>query len=445
LITRVAIRLKSAAGDVNGGVFEEIFMRPRTLLLSLMLLTAATPLQAADWPFFRGPERDGKSEDTKIPLEWGKDKNVRWRAKLPRPGNGSPVVASARVFVTCAEDRKGVGRSLYCFDRLTGKQLWVKTVTWSQADPSHDTNPYCAPSPATDGQRVVVWHGSAGLYCYDLAGNELWHKDLGPFRHIWGYASSPLIHGDRVYLNCGPGTRSFVVALNKNTGEILWQTDEPGGAPDKDATHPNWLGSWSSGVVTQVGDREQLVVFQPLHVNGYDLQSGKILWTCGGAGLLAYTDVVLGDVEGLGKVGVAMAGYGGKAIGFKPGGSGDTTTSHRLWQSTTNPPQRIGSGIILGKHLFIINETGPECIDVATGASVWKKGIPGTFWASLVSTPGRLYATNQQGKTIVFAPDPAGFKQLAVNDLEEKINATPAVSDGQLFIRTWEALYCIGE
>ena len=413
---------------------------------TLAVLTLSARCRADDWPFFRGPDRDGKSAENKLPLEWGREKNIVWRAKLPGPGNSSPVVSNGKVFVTCAEDKKGVGRSLYCFDRASGKQLWVKTVTWDQADISHATNPYCASSPATDGQRVVAWHGSAGLYCYDLTGKELWKHDLGIIRHIWGYASSPIIHGDRVYLNCGPGTRSFVVALDKITGQLLWQTDEPGGAPDKDADHPQWLGSWSTGLVTKVDGQEQLLVFQPLHVNAYDLQSGKILWTCGGAGLLAYTDVVVGDVEGVGKIGIAMAGFSGKAIGFKLGGSGDMTATHRLWQSTAAPPQRIGSGIILGKHLFLVNEPGVECIEAATGKSVWKQNIAGqNFWASLVFGGGRLYATSQQGKTFVFAPDPAGFKLQATNDLQEHINATPAISDGQLFIRAWEALYCIGE
>jgi outer membrane protein assembly factor BamB len=161
--------------------------------------------------------------------------------------------------------------------------------------------------------------------------------------------------------------------------------------------------------------------------------------------LLAYTDLVIGEVEGVGKIGIAMAGYGGQAIGFKLGGSGDTTATHRLWQSTAKPPQRIGSGIILDNHLFIPNETGIECIDPATGKTRWNQRLPGGFWSSLLSTPGRMYISSHQGKTLVFAPDPNAWKLLATNDLGERINATPAISDGQLFIRTWKALYCIGE
>jgi len=419
----------------------------KQLICPLLLILTALPTtgRADDWPFFRGPARDGVSSDTQVPLQWGKDNNVVWRVPLPQTGNSSPIIAKGKVFLTCAQDKQGRRRALYCFDRATGKELWSKVVTWDPADPTHPENPYCGSTPATDGQRVIVWHGSAGLYCYDLDGHELWHKDLGPFRHIWGYASSPIIHGDRVYLNGGPGARSFVVALDKTNGTILWQTDEPGGAPDRDAQHPDWLGSWSTPLVTTLDGKEQLLVFQPLHVNAYDLDTGKVLWTHGGAGLLAYTDVVIGDVAGAGKLGVAMAGYGGKAVGFKLGGSGDTSATHRLWQSTAKPPQRIGSGIILDSRLYIPNENGIECLDPLTGKSIWSHRIPGqTFWSSLIAASGRLYATSQKGTTFVFEANPTTWKLLATNDLGEHTNATPAISDHQLFIRTWQALYCIG-
>ena len=414
--------------------------RPRLLPVLLSLITV-TSINAADWPTFRGPDRNGETLDTAIPLEWGPDKNVRWKTKLPAPGNSSPIVVADRVFLTCAQDKDGTRRSLICFDRATGKELWTKTVTLDEHEPTHEVNPYCASTPASDGQRVIGWHGSAGLHCYDLAGNELWNTDLGRFRHIWGYGSSPLIHNDRVFLNCGPGARSFVACLDKQTGKLLWQTDEPGG---KDDGGPNWLGSWSTPLITTINGADQLLVFQSGKVNAYDPKTGKILYTHTGAGPLAYTDVMTTTIEGTGPVGLALAGYGGKGVGFKLGGNGDTTPTHRLWQSSVKPPQRIGSGIVRDRYLFLPNETGIECLDVLTGKQLWFHRERGqTFWASLVATPDRIYAISQQGTTYVFAPDPKEWKLLATNPLNERTNSTPAPSGNQLFLRTAQHLYCV--
>ena len=139
----------------------------------------------------------------------------------------------------------------------------MKTVAWEKMDQHHDANPYCAPTPAADGKHVVVWHGSAGLHCYDYDGNELWKRDLGMIRHIWGYAGSPVIHHDTVFLNCGPGQRQFVTSLDLKTGQQIWQTDEPGGAEDKSPETNSWIGSWSTPVIAKVDGQEQLLVAMP--------------------------------------------------------------------------------------------------------------------------------------------------------------------------------------
>ena len=182
---------------------------------------------------------------------------------------------------------------------------------------------------------VVAWHGSAGLHAYDLEGRPLWSRDLGVIRHIWGWAGSPMIHGDGVYLNCGPGERTFVVAIDKRTGEPLWQTEEPGGAEDKSPKTGSWLGSWSTPVVAKVDGQEQLLVNFPGHVNAYDLKTGKILWTSDGNGDLAYTDVMIDPEQHRDRDGRLH----GAAIGFKlTGGSGNITASARLWRMTRRTP-----------------------------------------------------------------------------------------------------------
>jgi len=423
-----------------------------SVVFSAALLTSAGLLKAADWTHFRGPDRNGVAAEETAPLNWSREKNIRWKAALPQPGNSSPVVSGDRVFVTCAEDRRGTRRSLYCFSRADGKQLWVKTVTYDKPDPTHAQNPYCASSPAADGKVVVAWHGSAGLHCYDYDGKELWSRDLGRIRHVWGWAGSPVIHGDVIYLNCGPGVRTFVAAIDKKTGDVLWQTEEPGGAEDKSKETGSWIGSWSTPVVTTVDGREQVLVFMPRKVNAYDPKTGQVLWYCTGAGDLAYTDVMLaevpaGDGSGTGqRIGVAMAGYTGAAIGFKLGGSGDVTAANRLWRETRNNPQRVGSGVIVGRHLFMPNEPYLACYDVTTGKELWRQSFPGErFWGSVVRAGDRLYVTSQKGVTYVFAPDPKQFKLLATNDLDEGSNSTPAIADGQIFLRTDRHVWCVEE
>jgi outer membrane protein assembly factor BamB len=201
-------------------------------------------------------------------------------------------------------------------------------------------------------------------------------------------------------------------------------------------------------VVTTVDGREQVLVFMAQRVNAYDPKTGKKIWWVDGAGDLAYTDVLVADhPDGEGKVGVAMAGYAGKAIGFKLGGEGDMTQKNRLWQSKERPPQRVGSGVIIGRHVYVPNEPNLACYDLLTGKQLWTER-PGraSFWSSITATSGaepRLYVTSKQGATYVFKPDPAGLKLLATNELGESSNATPAISDGQIFLRTDKHLWCV--
>ena len=178
-----------------------------------LLLAAGVNLSADHWPEWRGPHGDGRCDEKHLPLHWSTNENIRWRVALPDRGNSTPVVWGSRIFVTQAISKEK-RRTVMCLDRTSGKSLWQQGPVCETQEPSHDTNPNCSSSPVTDGQRVVSWFGSAGLYCHNLDGKELWHRDLGPQRHIWGSGSSPVIHGDRVYLNFGPGDPSFLIALD---------------------------------------------------------------------------------------------------------------------------------------------------------------------------------------------------------------------------------------
>jgi outer membrane protein assembly factor BamB len=202
----------------------------KVLAVSLAGLLAVPPVAAVlagNWPGWRGPDGSGVTADAGLPTEWGRDKNVRWRVDLPGPGNASPVVWGEKVFVAQAVAEVN-RRTLMCFDRPTGKLLWQSGVAYADKEPTHDTNLPCGGTPAVDGERVYVCFGSAGVVAYDLAGKELWRRDLGKLNHMFGNAVSPVLHGDLCILNFGPDmARARLVALKKATGEVAWEARPP--------------------------------------------------------------------------------------------------------------------------------------------------------------------------------------------------------------------------
>ncbi len=413
------------------------------------LLVLVAPVAADDWPAWRGPAGTGASAEKAAPTTWAPDKNIKWKAPLPRPGFGSPIVSNGRVFVTCAEDADGGRRSLYCFDRKDGKKLWARTVDCPKALPQYFKNGegYCATTPAADGERVVVWEGSGGLYCYDFEGKELWKRNLGEFRHKWGDGGSPILHDGKVILNASPGKRVFMTAIDLKTRKTLWETEEfKREKSDFNDTGKGHLGTWCTPILAKVEGKDQVICAQPSRVVGYDPADGKILWWCdgvqhdGGAHDLAYSSpVVAGDIL------MYVGGFGGPGFAVRLGGKGDVTQTHRLWR-TPKLPQSIGSGVLLGAYVCMPYENALQCIDPKTGKQVWQdRGADGGYWGSIVQAAGRCYVTTRKGTTVVFKADPQKFELLAANALGEDSNSTPAISDGQIFIRTFKHLYCIGE
>ena len=195
----------------------------RLFFIASLLTGWSITVAAANWPAWRGPSDKGASEESKFPTSWNRTNNVVWRIDLPEPGNSSPIVWNDRVFVTQAI---GKNRALLCFDRKDGRKLW-------EAGPVYDlperiikgNNTYCAASPVTDGERVIAFFGSAGLYCFDFQGKEEWHTELGKIDHQFGSASSPCLEGEQCYVYVGPGTNETMVAVNKRSGKIAWRTN----------------------------------------------------------------------------------------------------------------------------------------------------------------------------------------------------------------------------
>ncbi len=410
------------------------------LIIAFVVLLTSRFVTADDWPAFRGPNGDGKSSEKRAPIRWDADTNVKWKVPLSSPGNSSPIVSGGRVFLHIASDR-GRKRGLVCYDRTDGRKVWTRSIAYDKIDKTHKTNPYDGSTPVTDGKRVVVWHGSAGLHCYDFDGNEMWPRDLGAIDHFLGYASSPIISRDKVILSFGPGVNQAMMAFDLATGETTWQTKEAGGNAGQ---KPREVASYSTPVVVRFDGSDQLINNLPTHVVAYEPNDGKILWTVGGIpgrqDLIYTSPIIAGDM------GIAMGGFHGPRLGYKLGGSGDVTEANRLWHVSKRNPQRIGTGVFVDGHIFTAN-FGPgttECMDPRTGEVKWQTRTPsGDTWASIIYAADHLYVTTQRGTTHVIRPNPDKLDEVASNALGETTNATPAFSDGELFIRTHKHLFCI--
>lgn len=413
-----------------------------TLIAAAILSATAT---AQDWPGFRGPTGDGVARSKAAPVTWSVDENVAWKASLPRPSNGSPIVSKNCVFLACTEDEEGKKRALYCFDRKDGKKLWSRTVEFDKVMPTHKTNPYCGSTPVADGERVIVWHSSAGLHCYDYEGKALWSRDLGEFRNVFGYGTSPILHDGKVILFTGPGEKIFVTALDPKTGETIWETPEPVKQEVDEGGKPKLWGSWCTPVVATVGDTQQIICAMPSRVVAYAPDDGSILWWCDGLtckrGNWQHASPVIA-----GNVCLVIAGWDGPSIGIDMrDAKGDVTDSHRMWRHVKRP-SNVGSGVFADGHFYWPDIRGVlACIDPKTGVRKWTEppGAKGAMWGSIVSAGGLLYVMNQKGTTIVFKPNAEKLEVIARNELGETTNATPAIAGDEIFLRTHESLYCI--
>lgn len=426
-------------------------MNPSALLLALAFLSlASTRVSAANWPSWRGPTQDNVSPETKFPTRWSKAENVniRWRTPLPEPGNSSPIVWDNTVFVTQAVE-DGRRRTLMAFDRASGKLRWQQGVEFEGKDPRHDTNPHCSASPVTDGERVIASFGSAGIVAYDFSGRQLWRTDLGPQRHDWGQGSSPVLHGNAVLVYHGPGPYSALYALDRTTGKKLWtvplKEEQPAERFDGFAgKNDGKMGTFSTPLVIRAGGRDELILSVANQVRAFSPESGRELWGARGMNPLVYSSPTYGE-----GVLVAPGGFMGALIFLKPGGNGDVT-DQRLFYERRMKKHIIGSPIIKNGHVYAAVTDGfAQCYELATGRLLWEERLKGTgassqVWSTSNLAGDLLYSVNQSGDTLLWRAAPK-FELVAVNSVGEPSNSTLAMSNGQLFLRTHAALYCIAE
>ena len=410
----------------------------------LLLLAAPGMVLGADWPRFRGPTGQGTSNETGLPAQWSATDNIAWKVKLPGAGASSPVILGKRIYLTCYSgygmDTKEPGkqedlrRHVLCLDRANGNVIWSKE--FEPVLPEHNYSGegayqgYAASTPITDGEKLYVFFGKSGVFCFDLDGKQLWHELVGKGISGWGSGASPIFYKNLLIVNASVES-SALIALDKATGKEVWRAPKVGSA-------------WGTPVlVTTPEKKQELALNMSGRVAGFDPDTGKELWSAAGHKGYVVPSVVAHD-------GIVYAvGGGGTSLAVKSGGAGDVTETHVLWR--TGKGSNASSPIYHDGNLYWTSESGGvlHVQDAATGKSVEPRLGPdlGRMWASPILADGKLYFVSQSKGVYVAAARPK-FELLSHNVLDDdksRSNASLAVSDGQLFLRNDQYLYCIGK
>jgi outer membrane protein assembly factor BamB len=434
-------------------------LRPALLLLALGGLAGSA--LAGNWDRFRGPNGSGVVDDKNVPLTFsaakGSAKNLVWSTPLPGTGVSSPVVWGKRIFLQAAS-ADARERSLVCLD-TDGKLLWQRKIAAVKAQIHRQYGSHACSTPTTDGEAVYIafWDGKDILLAaYDMAGNPLWSKDLGPFFSQHGAGASPILYKDKVILaNDMDGYTeqkdkskkpvpvahpSLLVALNKKTGEMIWET--PRSAERACYSAPMLL--------TKPGQaRPDLVVVSTTAVTGYDPDDGTPKWEAKNWQdksvrmplRTVASSALVGDVL------VACSGDGAGdrlAVGLELPRPGKSDAPTKLWENRKNFPY-VPCPLARGENFYFVNDDGwAGCYNARTGKRIWQERL-GTdrFTASPLLIDGKVYAASEAGDVYVFAAEPE-YRLLARNEVGERIRATPAVADGRLYVRGDRHLFCFG-
>jgi outer membrane protein assembly factor BamB len=393
------------------------------------------------WPQWRGPSGQGLVEGSGFPDSWSDKENVRWKVEAPGRGHSSPIVWKDRIFLTTAYS--GERRTVLCFRRDDGKLLW-ETAAPPPDSVEHlfKKNSYASATPATDGERVYALFGNAGLVAVDFDGKLLWRYGFGATSNYHGPGGSPLLYKDRVIFYQDQGQSfgraksgaeragGFIAAIDAKTGRELWRTPRQEGV------------GWGTPVAIRVGGRDEIVVNSQHAVRAYDPDTGRELWSARGSTM----EVIPTPAVGHGLV-FSASGRAGPTLAIRPGGSGDVTSTHLVWQAPQGS-SFVPSPLVYGDHVYLVNDMAAiaTCLDAKTGKVLWQGRLGEArregFSASPVAVDGKVFFTNDDGETFVLAAGPE-FNLLRVNRLGEQTLATPALVDGTWYFRTASHLVAI--
>jgi outer membrane protein assembly factor BamB len=417
-------------------------MRLLSIALTCVLSLAPGLVHAEDWPGWRGPRGDGTSFEKASPLTWSESQKVRWKTTIPGKGHSSPIVWGDRVFVTTCLENKGE-RVLICINRPDGKILWQRVVLTAPLERKHALNSYASATPVTDGKHVWVAFlalPDMQVACYDFDGNKIWMRSPGKLLSMHGFCSSPILHKNLVILNGDQDADGYLVALDKETGGERWRIDRP-----------NRTRSYCTPILIHAKhnpDVTQLVLSGSKCVTGYDAATGKLLWIIDGpteqyVASLVFLDDVLFLTTGFPEF---------HLMGISPEGKGNITHSKYIRWHIPHKVNRVNSNsgasyvpspIAAGGHFYVVSDNGYlSCLEPQTGKRLWKKQLARHVSASPVVADGYLYFVDDDGATHVLKAD-ADSTVLQKNQLDDECHASPAISQGQIFIRGSHKLYCI--
>lgn len=444
---------KLSLRDNNAAIVRQIGEIPNSKSINMykkefsalsIIVISFTFTFAENWPQWRGPELNGLSNEKNLPVRWSTQENVIWRLALPGLSASTPVIWEDRVFLNVTE---GEEISLWCVDKKRGSLIWKKLLRGQGTKPlrTHPKHNPSSPSPVTDGKHVYVLNAYGSLQSFDFAGNEIWMRDIeqdyGRFYLRFGYASSPLLFEGSLYIQVLRATTSnapsYILRIDKKTGKTLWKIDYPFEAGFKAAD------SYATPTLLRQGKNVELIINGSDQVTGHDANTGQELWRV--AGLSSQKEPSRVASSPLVANGVIYAPASDRPLlALRAGGRGNIADSHQLWSSRNGPD--IPSPVTDGRYFYIVNDKGiMRCLDAKSGKEIWgpSRLKPGGYSASPVLADGKIYVTSEEGLTSVVKAGP-NFEILSENSLDDRCLSSPALSDGQIFIRTAKYLYCIG-
>lgn len=395
-------------------------------------LPAVEPAEG-DWPWWRGPNRDNiAAPGQDPPLHWSHTDNVIWKIPVPGRGHGSPCLWGDAIFIPTADDEAEI-QYLLCFDRRTGRQRWQTEVHRKDFVKINRKNSHASATPACDGRFVFmpfVIQDAIWLSAFELDGKIAWQKRLGDFKSMHGFAASPVLYRSLVIVAADNLQDSFLVALHRRSGEILWKTPRPSYR----------LGTYASPIVGTVAGRDQLLLHGPMKVFAYDPLSGKERWTCEGPSESSSSTMSFDAERVYSSVGFPQRNM----LCIRGDGSGDVSKTHVAWEKRKNMAY-VPSLLLADGFLYMVEDRGNvACFEAKTGAEVWSAKLEGLFSSSPVLAGGRIYVVDEDGTAFVFKAGPR-FELVAKNPLDDGGFATPVICGGRIYLRTAHWLFCLGK